>query len=73
MAIVHAEFGAAPYAQHVSLRQHDLTADEPAAVGGADAGPSPSELLLGALASCVAITLQMYATRKGWPLDDVEV
>ena len=73
MATARAEFGPAPYAQIITLRQHLLTSDESAELGGSDAGPSPAELLLGALASCVAITLQMYARRKGWPLQNVEV
>jgi putative redox protein len=73
MASARAEFGPAPYAQIITMRQHQLSADEGADLGGSDAGPSPSELLLGALASCVAITLQMYAGRKGWPLQNVEV
>ena len=73
MATARAEFGPAPYAQIITLRQHQLTSDEASDLGGSDAGPSPSELLLGALASCVAITLQMYAGRKGWALQNVEV
>ena len=73
MATARAEFGPAPYAQIITLRQHQLTSDEAADLGGSDAGPSPAELLLGALASCVAITVQMYAGRKGWPLQNVEV
>lgn len=53
---------------------HRLVVDEPAAVpGGTDAGPSPTRLLASALASCIAITLEMYAGRKGWELGAVEV
>ena len=53
--------------------QHRLMADEPVAVGGDDTAPNPYELLMGALASCKIITVQMYAERKGWSLDGVEV
>jgi putative redox protein len=73
MITVRAEFGAAPRAQVVTLRHHRLIADEQADLGGADAGPTPSELLLAALASCVAVTLQMYAGRKGWDLRQARV
>lgn len=52
---------------------HSVVVDEPEAAGGADEGPSPTRLLAAALASCTAITMEMYAARKGWELGDVEV
>ncbi|HEY6779685.1 MAG TPA: OsmC family protein [Thermoleophilaceae bacterium] len=57
----------------VTVRGHSVVADEPKDNGGSDAGPSPQELLAASLASCTAITMQMYARRKGWNVDDVEV
>jgi putative redox protein len=57
----------------VKVRQHRLNCDEPADSGGDDAGPSPQELLAASLASCTAVTIEMYAARKGWELRDVEV
>lgn len=57
----------------VTMRDHALTVDEPGELGGHDAGPSPQELLAASLASCTAITLQMYAERKGWEIGDLEV
>lgn len=61
------------YTTTINSREHTYLADEPVADGGADKGPRPSELLLGALGSCVAITLKMYAGRKGWPLQGVKL
>ena len=52
---------------------HDLRVDEPAAVGGTDTGPRPTELLGASLAGCIAITVEMYAERKGWDVGKVEV
>ena len=57
----------------ISARRHTFVADEPESLGGSDAGPTPYEMLLAALASCMAMTLRMYASRKKWPLDSVEV
>jgi putative redox protein len=52
---------------------HSIVADEPEASGGAGEGPSPTRILAAALASCTAITVVMYAERKGWELGEVEV
>ena len=73
MITASAEFGSAPYMQAVAIRHHRLVTDEGAEHGAADTGPSPTELLLGALASCVAVTVQMYARRKGWELRHARV
>jgi putative redox protein len=60
--------------QHViEIRDHELRADEPRDEGGEDAGPSPQELLAASLASCTAITMEMYAKRKGWELGAVQI
>jgi putative redox protein len=59
--------------QSVEVRDHRLTADEPRDHGGDDSGPSPQELLAASLASCTAITMEMYAQRKGWDVGDVSV
>jgi uncharacterized OsmC-like protein len=57
----------------VELRGHHLTLDEPLENGGSDLGPNPYELLLAALGGCTAMTVRMYADRKGWPLERVSV
>lgn len=61
------------YAATLQAGAHALVVDEPASAGGTDAGPTPYDLLLGAVGACTAITLRMYARRKGWPLDEVVV
>jgi putative redox protein len=73
MAQTTATIGDVNYVVTLKSGRHVLTADEPAARGGNDAGPSPYELLTSALAACTAITLRMYAERKQWPLGPVEV
>jgi putative redox protein len=57
----------------IDIRQHELTADEPPEQGGADQGPDPQELLAASLAACTAMTIEMYAERKGWDVGDVKV
>jgi putative redox protein len=73
MARASARIAAARYRTDIRAGTHDLVADEGAALGGMDAGPAPYELLLSALGACTAMTLKMYAERKGWPLEAVEV
>ena len=61
------------YAHEIEIREHRITVDEPEDRGGTDTGPTPTELLAGSLAGCTAITIEMYADRKGWDLGRVEV
>jgi putative redox protein len=69
-AIVESDAG---YAQTVRAGRHSLSADEPTERGGTDTGPAPYELVLAGLGACTAITLRMYAARKGWELGHVRV
>jgi putative redox protein len=57
----------------VQVRDHQIVVDETIDSGGNDAGPDPQEMLAVSLASCTAITMEMYAARKGWEIGPVEV
>jgi putative redox protein len=61
------------YTHDVKAGAHTLTVDEPKDAGGEDLGPSPQELLAAALASCTAVTMEMYARRKGWDTSGLAV
>jgi putative redox protein len=61
------------FTHRVDIRAHQLTVDEPTDEGGDDEGPGPQELLAASLASCTAITMEMYAKHKGWDIGPVEV
>jgi putative redox protein len=52
---------------------HEIVVDEPIEAGGANSGPSPTQLLAASLAGCTAITLELYAERKGWDLSGLKV
>ncbi len=73
LGAVKAEISATPYAVSIEAGRHRLTADEPVTLGGQDAGLPPFSLLLSALGACTAITLKMYAERKGWLLEALDV
>jgi putative redox protein len=73
MPTVKATIGQTPYATRLETPDHTWTVDEPADVGGGNAGPRPGDLLAASLAACTAITLRMYVNRKGWPVDDISV
>jgi putative redox protein len=65
--------GPSGFRTEIEIRDHGLIADEPVANGGTDRGPTPYEYLLGGLGGCMAMTLRIYADRKGWPLEDVVI
>lgn len=65
--------GAEGFTTEVMIRQHHLIADEPESIGGNDYGAGPYELVSAGLGACTAMTVQMYARRKKWPLENIEV
>jgi putative redox protein len=70
--VIVAEAGTGTYTQQITAGHHQLVADEPPPIGD-DAGPTPYDLLLAALGSCTSMTVRMYADRKGWPVERVQV
>lgn len=72
-SVIVAENGLGRYQQEVVIGGHRLLADEPAAVGGDDAGPAPFEFLMAGLGACTSMTIRMYAERKQMPLTRVAV
>lgn len=73
MAHGTARIGKDHYRTEISVSGHDLVGDEGSGLGGQNLGPAPYDFLLAGLGACTAITLRMYADRKGWPLESVEV
>lgn len=63
----------AAYRHDIQTGRHTLVADEPPHAGGQDAGPAPYDLLLAGLGACTAITLRMYAEKKGWDIGVLRV
>ncbi len=70
---IRVQIGKTGFTSEVTAGRHSLRADEPKDVGGTDTGPTPYDLLLAALGSCTAMTLRMYADRKGWPLEGATI
>lgn len=73
MREVRVQWAGGRFAQDIEVGGQKLRADEEREKGGDGSGPAPHELLLAALGSCTAMTLKVYAERKGWPLRDVHV
>ncbi len=73
MTSVQVSSNASHLGQDIAIRQFHLLADEPPHLNGNDTGPTPFELVLAGLGACKAITLKMYAARKGWELVEVHV
>ena len=70
--VIVTDSSAGGYTQHIAAGHHRLVADEPRPIGN-DFGPTPYDLLLGALGACTSMTVRMYADRKRWPLEQVRV
>ncbi|HEV7976523.1 OsmC family protein [Amycolatopsis sp.] len=71
--VIVTDAGTGKYTQRITAGEHVFLADEPTSVGGGDAGPNPYDLLLSALGTCTAMTVRMYADRKGIPLERTTV
>jgi uncharacterized OsmC-like protein len=59
--------------QTITSGRHTLTADEPVEAGGTDTGPGPFDFLCAGLGACTSMTVRLYADRKQWPLEGMEV
>ncbi|OKH17984.1 OsmC family protein [[Limnothrix rosea] IAM M-220] len=73
MATINVSSNGTRYGQNVSVRDFQFVADEPSSIGGDDRGATPMEYVLAGLGACKAITIRMYAERRGWSLDTVDV
>ncbi|MDD2885529.1 MAG: OsmC family protein [Dechloromonas sp.] len=71
--VVVNENGQGRYQQSIQVGRHSLLADEPSTLGGDNAGPAPFDYVMAGLGACTSMTLRMYAERKGWSLDRIEV
>ena len=65
---VTAKIGIQKYRTEINAEQHQLILDEPLGIGGKVLGPAPGEMLTTSIAACAAVTIKMYADRKGWDL-----
>ncbi|MDG1476650.1 MAG: OsmC family protein [Vicingaceae bacterium] len=70
---VTCSLGEQNYLAEITANDHQIKVDEPISVGGQNTYPNPTQYLLASLASCTAITMKMYADRKGWNLGNIEV
>lgn len=73
MTKIQAGIGHEHYTTKMTMRGHLLVADEPESNGGKDHGPTPTELVISGLAACTTSTLRMYADRKGWEVERIDV
>lgn len=71
--VVVSETGDGKFTNRIAIGRHEMLADQPVGAGGDDLGPAPYDFLLAGLGSCTAMTLRMYAERKGIPLERVNV
>jgi putative redox protein len=70
---VVARIGREHYRTEIEVGGKSVVVDEPASLGGGDSGPTPYDMILGSIGACTAMTVRMYADRKGWALESVTV